>query len=112
LGSRLTEAPADLFAPPAATARPFVSDAGVAALEIGAPIPGGYPRVQADYWVLTDAAGIVVGFAHFDPLDSGQRLAGFVRAAGLDGRVRAYPWLRDAGPGQGIELRLMPWAAR
>lgn len=113
LGSRLAEAPAGLFAPPAeATARPFVSDAGVAALEIAAPIPGGYPRVRADYWVLTDDGGTVVGYAHFDPLDSGQRLAGFVRAAGVDWRVRAYPWLRDAGPGQGIELRLLPSPTR
>lgn len=113
LGTRLAEAPAGLFAPGAvATARPFASDAGIAALEIAAPIPAGYPRLRADYWVLTDDAGVVVGYAHFDPLDSGKRLAGFVRAAGVDGQVRAYPWLRDTGPGQGIELRLVPPAAR
>jgi hypothetical protein len=112
LGSRLVEAPAGLFAPhAAATARPFVSDAGVAALEIAAPMPAGYPRVRADYWVLTDDEGVVVGYAHFEPLDSGKRLAGFVRAAGVDGHVRAYPWLRDTGPGEGIELRFAPPAA-
>lgn len=113
LGTRLAGAPADAFVPPAAaTARPFVSDAGVAALEVAAPIPAGYPRVRADYWLFVDDAGTVVGYGHFDPLDSGRRLAGFVRAAGVDGRLRAYPWLRDGGPGQGIELRLAPPAAR
>jgi hypothetical protein len=112
LGTRVDGLPAD-FVPTAveARARPFVSDAGVAALEIAASLPPGYPRVRADYWMLTDESGIVIGYAHADPLDSVTQIAGFLRAERPLERVKAYPWAKHDGPGAGITLRLATDAA-
>jgi hypothetical protein len=112
LGTRLTQAPVDLFAQNAvATARPFVSDAGTPALEIEAAIPPSFPRTDADYWVLTDERRVVVGYAHFDPLDSRSRVSGFARGERADGGVLAFPWVGGEGPGQGVGFRLTPRAA-
>jgi len=107
LGMRLDGLPAD-FGPEAvqASAKSFVSDVGVVALEIAATLPAGYPHTRVEYWVLTDESGVVVGYAHADPLDSTTRIAGFVRADRSRDSVRAYPWPDKGGPGPGVTLRL------
>lgn len=109
LGTRPCDLPTDLFpAEVAATAKPFVSEAGVSALEIAAALPPGYPRIRADFWILTDGAGVVVGYGHADPLDASTGIAGFVRADRLGDEVRAYPWPEQGGMVPGLALRLKP----
>jgi hypothetical protein len=109
LGTRPCELPAELFpAEVAATAKPFVSEAGVPALEIAAALPPGYPRIRADFWILTDEAGVVVGYGHADPLGASTGIAGFVRADRPRDQVRAYPWPEQGGMVPGLALRLPP----
>jgi hypothetical protein len=113
LGTRPCDLPEELFpAEAVATAKPFVSDTGVPALEIAATLPSGYPRLRADFWVLTDESGVVVGYGHADPLDSSTRIAGFVRADRPRDAVRAYPWPEQGGMVPGIALRFPPAAIK
>jgi hypothetical protein len=107
LGTRPGDLPEELFpAEVAAVAKPFVSEAGVPALEIEAPLPPSYPRVRADFWVFTDEAGVVVGYGHASPLDASTAVAGFVRADRPRASVRAYPWPETGGFVPGLVLRL------
>jgi hypothetical protein len=107
LGTRPCDLPAELFpAEVAAMAKPYVSDAGVPALEIEATLPPGFPRVRADYWLFTDETGFVVGYGHASPLNGHTRIAGFVRADRPVAGVRAYPWPEQGGMVPGLALRL------
>ena len=109
LGTRPCDLPAELFpAEVAAMAKPFLSDAGVPALEIEATLPPGFPRVRADYWLFTDETGLVVGYGHPSPLNGHTGIAGFVRADRSLAEVRAYPWPEQGGMVPGIALRLQP----
>jgi hypothetical protein len=105
LGSVLAGGTDALFdAPAQATARAFTAASGKPALEITASMPAGYPAPAADYWILTDDAGHVTGFAHFDPLDGHRQISGFVGR--VTGEIRAYPWVNGKGPGTGIRLAI------
>ena len=113
LGTRPSDLPEERFpSEVAATARPFVSEAGVPALEIEAALPPGYPRVRADFWLLTDETGVVVGYGHAAPLDAGTAIAGFVRADRPRDRVLAYPWPEQGGMVPGLAVRFPPLPTR
>ena len=107
LGTRPSDLPAELFPAEAiGTAKPFTSDAGAPALQIEATLPPGYPRLRAEFWVLTDESGAVIGYAHYHPLDSRASIAGFVRADRPRAAMRAYPWPDAGGFVPGLVLRL------
>ncbi len=113
LGTRPCDLPEELFpVEVVATAKPFLSEAGVPALEIEAPLPPGYPRLRADFWVLTDENGVVVGYGHASPLDASTGIAGFVRADRPRARILAYPWPEQGGKVPGLALDLQPLQAR
>ncbi len=107
LGTRPSDLPAELFPAEAiGTAKPFTSDAGAPALQIEATLPPGYPRLRAAFWLLTDESGAVIGYGHYQPLDSRASIAGFVRADRPLAAVRAYPWPDAGGFVPGLVLRL------
>ena len=113
LGTRPCDLPAELFpAEVAAMAKPFLSDAGVPALEIEATLPPGFPRVRTDYWLFTDETGLVVGYGHASPLNGHTGIAGFVRADRSLAGISAYPWPEQGGMVPGLALRLQPQPPR
>lgn len=108
LGTRPADLPLEVFpAEGVATAQPFTSDAGVAALEIEASLPPSFPRVRAGFWLFTDDAGVVIGYGHANPLDAHVAIAGFVRAEQPRVVLRAYPWPDVGGFVPGLMLRIV-----
>lgn len=107
LGTRLASLPTSVVAPQRLRVAAYASDAGTPAVDFEAGLARDPARPRAPLWLVTDAQGVVVGYAHPAPLRARGTLSGVARAP-PDGTLLAFPWVDGRVVGPGVRLALPP----